>query len=60
MTTADSPAEPTVNSDLPKTEATPPLWGAVHTANFPVLLRQLGASSLVTTYRHRQARDGPR
>jgi hypothetical protein len=50
MTTADSPAEPTVNSDLPKTEATPPLR-AVHTPNFPVLLRQLGASSLVTTYR---------
>jgi hypothetical protein len=50
MTTADSPAEPTVNSDLPKTEATPPLR-AVHTPNFPALLRQFGASLLVTTYR---------
>ena len=50
MTTADSSAEPTVNSNLPKTEATLSLR-AVYTPNFPAILRQLGASSLVTTYR---------
>src|SRR5215470_9374690 len=49
MTTAVSPAESTLAPDLPKTEASEPLR-AVHTANFPALLRQLGASLLVTTY----------
>jgi hypothetical protein len=48
MTTAVSPAESTLAPDLPKTEAPEPLR-AVHTPNFPELLRQLGASLLVTT-----------
>src|SRR5437879_10924630 len=34
---------------LPRREDRPPLH-AVHTPNFPALLRQLGASLLVTTY----------
>jgi hypothetical protein len=49
MTTAVAPAETTLAPDLPKTEAPEPLR-AVHTPNFPALLRQLGASLLVTTY----------
>ena len=49
MTTAISPAEPTLDSEPPKTEDATPLR-AVHTPNFPALLRQLGASLLVTTY----------
>src|SRR5215469_2666014 len=49
MTTAVSPAESTLAPDLPKAEAPEPLR-AVHTANFPGLLRRLGASLLVTTY----------
>ena len=49
MTTAVAPAETTLAPDLPKTEAPVPLR-AVHTPNFPALLRQLGASLLVTTY----------
>jgi hypothetical protein len=49
MTTAVSPAESTLALDLSKTEAPTPLR-AVHTPNFPALLRQLGASLLVTTY----------
>ena len=49
MTTAVSPAEPTLDPDRPKTEDPTPLR-AVHTPNFPALLRQLGASLLVTTY----------
>ncbi len=49
MTAAISPPEPTTDPDLPKTEAPAPLR-AVHTPNFPALLRRLGASLLVTTY----------
>ncbi len=49
MTTAISPAESTLDSEPPKTEAPAPLR-AVHTPNFPSLLRQIGASLLVTTY----------
>src|SRR5712691_11132307 len=49
MTTAVSPPEPTLELEPPKTEAPAPLR-AVHTPNFPALLRQLGASLLVTTY----------
>ena len=49
MTTAVSPPEPTPENGHPKTEAPAPLR-AVHTPNFPALLRQLGASLLVTTY----------
>src|SRR4051812_21900215 len=49
MTTAVSPAAPTLEPDRPKTEDATPLR-AVHTPNFPALLRQLGASLLVTTY----------
>jgi uncharacterized protein (TIGR03032 family) len=40
--TPETPARP--QSDLPRTEV------AVHTPNFPALLRQLGVSLLVTTY----------
>src|ERR1044072_9220213 len=49
MTTAVFPAEPTLAPDRPETEAPTPSR-AVHTPNFPALLRQLGASLLVTTY----------
>src|SRR5438876_12398343 len=49
MTTAISPAAPTLDHDRPKTEGATPLRAA-HTPNFPALLRQLGASLLVTTY----------
>ena len=40
---------PTPAPDRPGTDDPPPLR-AVHTPNFPALLRQLGASLLVTTY----------
>src|SRR3954464_14003150 len=49
MTTAVSPAEPILDSEPPRTEDPAPLR-AVHTPDFPALLRQLGASLLVTTY----------
>jgi hypothetical protein len=49
MTTAISSAEPALNVEPPKT-ADPASLRAVHTPNFPALLRQLGASLLVTTY----------
>jgi hypothetical protein len=49
MTTAVSPAEPALNVDPPKTAGATALR-AVHTPNFPSLLRQFGASLLVTTY----------
>ena len=49
MTTAVSPAEPALNVEPPKTADPTPLR-AVHTPNFPALLRQIGASLLVTTY----------
>jgi uncharacterized protein (TIGR03032 family) len=49
MTTAVSPPEPKLDPEPPKTEDPAPLR-AVHTPNFPALLRQLGASLLVTTY----------
>jgi hypothetical protein len=43
------PASPTPDPALPKPEDPGPLRAA-HTPNFPALLRQLGASLLVTTY----------
>jgi uncharacterized protein (TIGR03032 family) len=49
MTSSASPAGPALDPDRPKTEDPAPLR-AVHTPNFPALLRQLGASLLVTTY----------
>ncbi|QEH34975.1 hypothetical protein OJF2_35200 [Aquisphaera giovannonii] len=49
MATATSPAEPTLDLD-PTGAADPAPLRAVHTSNFPSLLRQLGASLLVTTY----------
>jgi hypothetical protein len=49
MTSSASPAGPALDPDRPKTEDPAPLR-AVHTSNFPGLLRQLGASLLVTTY----------
>ena len=49
MTSSASPAGPALDTDRPKTEDPAPLR-AVHTPNFPALLRQLGASLLVTTY----------
>src|SRR4051794_4425156 len=49
MTTAVAPPEPTMDVAPPRTDDSAPLR-AVHTANFPALLRQLGASLLVTTY----------
>src|SRR5262249_32461343 len=44
-----TPGNPTPDPGRPRTEDPTPLR-AVHTANFPALLRQLGASLLVTTY----------
>jgi uncharacterized protein (TIGR03032 family) len=49
MATPSSPAGPTPDLDRLKAEASAPLR-AVHTTNFAALLRQLGASLLVTTY----------
>jgi uncharacterized protein (TIGR03032 family) len=49
MTTTVSPPASTLDTDRPRTDDPAPLR-AVHTANFPALLRQLGASLLVTTY----------
>src|SRR6476660_7740080 len=49
MTTEVSLAGPPVDQGRPKTEDSTPLR-AVHTPNFPALLRRLGASLLVTTY----------
>jgi uncharacterized protein (TIGR03032 family) len=49
MTTAVAPPEPTTDVAPPKIDDPAPLR-AVHTSNFPALLRQLGASLLVTTY----------
>jgi uncharacterized protein (TIGR03032 family) len=49
MTTPVSPAAPTLKPDRPKAEDPPPMR-AVHTTNFPALLREAGASLLVTTY----------
>jgi uncharacterized protein (TIGR03032 family) len=49
MTNSGNAAEHTSESDGPKAEAPAPLK-AVHTPNFPALLRQFGASLLVTTY----------
>ena len=49
MTTAVSLPVPVQDPEPPKTENPAPLR-AVHTPNFPALLRQLGASLLVTTY----------
>jgi len=49
MATQSAPASLTPDPALPRTEDPAPLR-AVHTPNFPALLRQLGASLLVTTY----------
>jgi uncharacterized protein (TIGR03032 family) len=49
VTTPSAPATPTSDSVRPRTEDPAPLRAA-HTPNFPTLLRQLGASLLVTTY----------
>ncbi len=49
FSTLDAPADPTPDPGRPKTEDPTPLR-AVHTPNFPALLRELGASLLVTTY----------
>ena len=49
MTTAIAPAAPALDAERPPVENPGPLR-AVHTSNFPALLRQLGASLLVTTY----------
>ena len=49
FSTPGAPASPTPDPGRPKTEDPAPLRAA-HTPNFPALLRQLGASLLVTTY----------
>ncbi len=49
MTAQTAPDSPTLDSALPKTKDAGPLRAA-HTSNLPALLRQLGASLLVTTY----------
>jgi uncharacterized protein (TIGR03032 family) len=49
ITTAVAEAESSLDSDRATAEAAAPLR-AVHTSNFPALLRELGASLLVTTY----------
>jgi uncharacterized protein (TIGR03032 family) len=49
MSTAISPPEPALGLAPAKVDDPTPLR-AVHTPNFPALLRQLGASLLVTTY----------
>ena len=49
MATAVSPPDPGLDPDRLRTEEPAPLR-AVHTPNFPALLRQIGASLLVTTY----------
>ena len=49
MATPGSLAGATQGPDPPKMDEPAPLR-AVHTSNFPALLRQLGASLLVTTY----------
>src|SRR3954468_5814676 len=49
MTTQTALPKVIPNSGRPGTEE-PALLRAVHTPNFPALLRQLGASLLVTTY----------
>jgi uncharacterized protein (TIGR03032 family) len=49
MAMSNPPANPTPAPGLPGMEAPPPLQ-AVHSTNFPALLRQLGMSLLVTTY----------
>ncbi len=48
MDKAGTPSGPTLDLDRPRTKDPEPLR-AVHTANFPGLLRQFGASLLVTT-----------
>src|SRR5712671_3688991 len=49
MTTSVFRTESTMDSDSPEAKNSTPLR-AVHTPNFPALLRQIGASLLVTTY----------
>ena len=49
MTEAAARAEQSLDTDRPGTKVPAPLR-AVHTPNFPALLRDLGASLLVTTY----------
>jgi hypothetical protein len=47
MTTAAAPSEPTLDPDRTRADDPTPLR-AVHSPNFPALLRQLDASLLVT------------
>ncbi len=49
MDKAGTPSGPTLDLDHPKTADPEPLR-AVHSTNFPALLRQFGGSLLVTTY----------
>jgi uncharacterized protein (TIGR03032 family) len=49
MSTTSLPERATIGATVPKAEESTPLK-AVHSTNFPALLRQLGASLLVTTY----------
>jgi hypothetical protein len=49
MATQSVLPRPPLDAGFPKRDAPPPLR-AVHTPNFPALLRQLGASLLVITY----------
>jgi uncharacterized protein (TIGR03032 family) len=49
MATSSADHGPTPDPGRPRTEGAGPLRAA-HTPNFPALLRQLGASLLVTTY----------
>src|SRR3974377_1875875 len=49
VTTPGAPVSGGLEPHRPKTEDPAPLR-AVHTPNFPALLRQLGAALLVTTY----------
>ena len=48
--TLDELAHEAPTPDGPAIASDPELLRAVHTTNFPALLRQLGASLLVTTY----------
>ena len=57
MTTTLSPPGSTLDADRPKTDDPTPLR-AVHTLKFPALLRQLGASLLVTTYHEMASSTG--
>ena len=59
MTSPGSPEETLLGPERSGKEDPTPLR-AVHTTNFPALLRQLGASLLVTTYQAGKLVTGPR